>query len=638
MQNLFIVGIIVIVALVALLILGMIISRLYRRASKEISFVRTGFGGQKVIVNGGALVFPVLHEIIPVNMNTLRLEVLRNNEEALITRDRMRVDVRAEFYVRVKPTEEAIADAAQTLGRRTMDPRALKELIEGKFVDALRAVAAEMAMEELHEKRADFVNKVQLAVTEDLLKNGLELESVSLTSLDQTDQSFFNPQNAFDASGLTRLTQEIQARRKQRNDIEQDTEVQIRQKNLEAERFKLEVSRDEEYARFEQQREVEMRRAQQASLTAQEQAVKDREAKQAQILAKQMTDTANIDAERTIAEQKLAMDQHVRERDIARERAVETAEIERKKTVELADQDRAIAIAGKTKEQSVAQAEADRARALAIKAAEQITTAKETEIAEREKAIQLVEARKIAEREAIGVTVGAEAEKAAAIDQAEAVRTIATGQANKVTITAKADADAEVLRADAAKVRYAVDAAGKKALHEAENVLDPAIIAMRIKIAVIENIDKIIRESVKPMEAIEGIKIIQVQGLNGGDNGYAAGAGGNGSNGNGNGGGNLADQVVNSALRYRSQAPLVDSLLKDIGLDGSSIHGLASMLDQAKSGNYSTDSNAADKNHDGPLTTTVKDKSPKDDDKNDSGNNKNTRNDNDKKSQGNNKR
>lgn len=625
-QNIFIISIIIIVALVALLIMGMIIARLYRRASKEISFVRTGFGGQKVIVNGGALVFPVLHEIIPVNMNTLRLEVLRNNEEALITRDRMRVDVRAEFYVRVKPTEEAIADAAQTLGRRTMDPRALKELIEGKFVDALRAVAAEMAMEELHEKRADFVNKVQLAVTEDLLKNGLELESVSLTSLDQTDQSFFNPQNAFDASGLTRLTQEIQARRKQRNDIEQDTEVQIRQKNLEAERFKLEVSRDEEYARFEQQREVEMRRAQQASLTAQEQAVKEREAKQAQILAKQMVDTANIDAERTIAEQKLAMDQHVRERDIARERAVATAEIERKKTVELADQDRAIAIAGKTKEQSVAQAEADRARALAIKAQEQITTARDTEIAEREKAIQLVEARKIAEREAIGVTVAADAEKAAAIDQAEAVRTIATGQANRVTITAKADADAEVLRADAAKVRYAVDAAGKKALHEAENVLDPAIIAMRIKIAVIENIDKIIRESVKPMEAIEGIKIIQVQGLGGGgDNGYAAGAGGNGSGNSNGGGGNLADQVVNSALRYRAQAPLVDSLLKDIGLDGSSIHGLASMLDHAK-GN----------NPDGPVTTTVKDQSPRSGNDNKSDND--NQSDNDQKSQGNKKR
>lgn len=107
---------------VALLAIGLIFARLYRRSSKEVSFVRTGFGGQKVIMNGGALVFPVLHEIIPVNMNTLRLEVRRANEQALITRDRMRVDVQAEFYVRVQPTMESIANAAQTLGKRTMRP------------------------------------------------------------------------------------------------------------------------------------------------------------------------------------------------------------------------------------------------------------------------------------------------------------------------------------------------------------------------------------------------------------------------------------------------------------------------------------------------------------------------------------
>ena len=34
---------------------------------------------------------------------------------------------------------------------KTMSPDELKDLVEGKFVDALRAVAAEMAMEELHE-------------------------------------------------------------------------------------------------------------------------------------------------------------------------------------------------------------------------------------------------------------------------------------------------------------------------------------------------------------------------------------------------------------------------------------------------------------------------------------------------------
>src|SRR5688572_21201659 len=236
------------VILVALFAIGLVFSRLYRRSSKEVSFVRTGFGGQKGIMNGGALVFPVLHEQIPVNMNTLRLEVRRAADQALITKDRMRVDVQAEFYVRVQPVIESIANAAQTLGRRTMEPGALKELVEGKFVDALRAVAAEMGMEELHEQRVSFVQKVQAAVSEDILKNGLELESVSLTGLDQTQREYFNPNNAFDAEGLTKLTQAIEERRKKRNDIEQETEVLIRRKNLEAELQKLTIARDQEYA------------------------------------------------------------------------------------------------------------------------------------------------------------------------------------------------------------------------------------------------------------------------------------------------------------------------------------------------------------------------------------------------------
>jgi uncharacterized membrane protein YqiK len=127
-------------ALVMLLTISLIFARLYKRASKEIGFVRTGFRGEKVVINGGALVLPVLHETMPVNMNTVRLPVERRNAEALITSDRMRIDVKAEFYVRVRPDRESIAVAAQTLGHRTMYPEQLKELIEGKFVDALRSV------------------------------------------------------------------------------------------------------------------------------------------------------------------------------------------------------------------------------------------------------------------------------------------------------------------------------------------------------------------------------------------------------------------------------------------------------------------------------------------------------------------
>lgn len=90
--------------------------QLYRRASAEQAFVRTGLGGQKVVMSGGAIVMPIFHEIIPINMNTLKLEVSRSTIDSLITKDRMRVDVVVAFFVRVKPSVEGIATAAQTLG------------------------------------------------------------------------------------------------------------------------------------------------------------------------------------------------------------------------------------------------------------------------------------------------------------------------------------------------------------------------------------------------------------------------------------------------------------------------------------------------------------------------------------------
>ncbi|HEY1092696.1 MAG TPA: SPFH domain-containing protein, partial [Burkholderiaceae bacterium] len=216
------------IALVGLLTIGIVFARLYKRSTKETAFVRTGLGGQKVIMDGGAIVLPVFHERVLVNMNTLKLEVMRRERESLITKDRMRVDVTAAFFVRVKQTAEAVSTAAQTLGTRTLNPEALKTLVEDKFVDSLRATAATMTIQELQDKRRDFVQAVQNAVAEDLEKNGLELESVSLTSLDQTDKQFFNPNNAFDAEGLTRLTEQTEARRKQRNDVEQETEMQVR--------------------------------------------------------------------------------------------------------------------------------------------------------------------------------------------------------------------------------------------------------------------------------------------------------------------------------------------------------------------------------------------------------------------------
>jgi uncharacterized membrane protein YqiK len=546
----FILGLIVFAIVVGIVV--WILNWLYLRSSKERAFVRTGLGGQKVVMNGGAFVLPIVHEVIPVNMNTLRLEVSRGKDKALITKDRMRVDVVSEFYVRVQASDDAVASAAQTLGTRTMQPETLKELVEGKFVDALRTVAAEMSMEELHEKRGEYVKRVRGVVAADLLQNGLELEAVSLTQLDQTGMEFFNPSNAFDAEGLTRLTEQIEMRKKIRNDIEQDTMIQIRNKNLETEKQALNIDRELENARLAQERELEISRATQRSDLARERANQEQSSERAQISARESVDRARLTSERLIEGER-----------ITKERDIQTAEIERRQAVEIAEQHRAIAIAEQSKAQSEAQALADQARGKAVQEEERVFTVRETEMAERRKAIDLIGAQQQAEREGIRLTMAAQAEKSASADRGDALRA-----------EAEAQADAEKIKSMAYRIRHEVQAEGLRLMNEAANMLTPEARTSAMRMKLIDRMEYIIRESVKPLERIEGIKILQVDGLMGGGGGQSGGDGG-GNNAS------LSDNVVNSALRFRAQAPLVDQLLREIGIDSGDVGKVArSMLEK----------------------------------------------------------
>ncbi|MDC6168060.1 flotillin family protein [Paucibacter sp. XJ19-41] len=549
MDNLIEMGMIAGVALLGLLTIGIVFARLYKRSTKETAFVRTGLGGQKVIMDGGAIVLPVFHERVLVNMNTLKLEVMRRERESLITKDRMRVDVTAAFFVRVQQTAEAVSTAAQTLGTRTLAPEALKSLVEDKFVDALRATAATMTIQELQDKRRDFVQAVQNAVAEDLEKNGLELESVSLTSLDQTDKQFFNPNNAFDAEGLTRLTEQTEARRKQRNDVEQETEMQVRTKNLEAQRQKLTIEQDQEFATLTQQRQVETARAEQMAQIATQQAERSREAEAAKIEAERQVGQKKIEAEREIKSAEIEKNLVVQTREIELERKTEMLRAEQKKQVEIARQEMQIAIANKSTEQSVADALANQARADAVKAEEGVNTARQVAVAERERSIQLIEASKEAEQLAIAVKVSASAEKEAALDRAEAI-----------TIEAKAKQAAAIAEAE-----------GRRAINEALNTLSAAQIDLQVRTLLLQQLPAVIEQAVRPMEKIDSIRIFQVNGMNGGMPGAANEVGSaNGAT--------FPEQVMNSALQYQIAKPIVDAVMKDAGLNNEGITGMAQSL------------------------------------------------------------
>lgn len=630
---------------------------LYRRSSKEVSFVRSGLGGEKVIISGGAFVLPIIHDVTSVGMRTLRIEVSRGGERSLITRNRMRIELVAEFYVRVVPTEEAVSTAARSLGRRTMDPEGLRELVQGRFIDALGIVAAQKSMDEIQEHRGDYIASVKALVEESLSQTGLELEAVSLTGLDQADLEVFNPSNAFDAEGLTQLTEQIEMRKKKRNDIEQDTVIQIRNKNLETEKRALEIDRESEFSRLEQEREISKQRAKERAEMAIARAEQERDAEQAQIRADEEVEKSRIsheqaiEVERSLREHKLtiavedrrrlrnevernteiqikqqnldaeiraleiekeneyarllqqeeiavrraqqkadvikeeanhyreseqaqisaeevvkkaliAQQQSINATRIESEQATQTREIEKLKLLKLEEQDRELAVARKATEVFEANADEELSRAKAVEAEEKVFSARDLEIAERDKAVELINAQKQVEREAIQVTTLARAEKTAAQDREQA----------------------EMYASLASKLRYEVDAAGRQQLNEAENMRSDASRRSALRMQLAGNLESIIREAVKPIQNIDGIKIMEVNGLPGFSDGHAHGhQGGSGPGGTpddtrSGGGGSLADNVVNSALRYRAQMPFVDNLLHEIGMSPGEISNISNIL------------------------------------------------------------
>jgi flotillin len=556
--------------LVALIAIGIVLARLYRRSEKDRAYVRTGFGGQKVVLDGGSLVLPVFHSIAWVNLQTLRLDVRRDNAEAMISKDRMRVDIGVEFYVRVKPDASSIALAAQTLGARTNDAALLRELVEAKFVDALRSVAATMTLADLQEQRAAFVKSVQNTVSSDLELNGLELESASLTKLDQTDTKYFNPNNAFDAEGLTALTKITEAKRQERNLTVRSAEVNIAQQDLDARQKTLEIERQKKEAELNQQRDI----VNKSATTRAESALKEAEAQRAeatakieaeqsiaerQALAKKVQESAVIDAQLAIAQKQTEAD-----------RTAETLRIAKQRDVELADQDRSIVVAAKSQEQSVAQTKAEEARALATSASESVETARKVAIAERDRQTAVIMARQQAEQEATKITVAAEAEKEAAENKAAAIK-----------ISAQAEADAAKIAAEASEKTYAVEAEGQRKINEARNAMSAAVIELEITRERLRILPIALAEAVKPLEKIGEVRIIDMGG--GGIGGALAG-----------GGGGKADSLVDALLAYRAQSPVIDSLLKEAGFTAGG-NPVQSLISAAKANGAVTPADEAPK-------------------------------------------
>ena len=697
----------IVITLTILIAVGVyLLHWLYRHSSKDQSFVRTGSGGERVVMGGGALVIPIIHDITVVNMNAVPIEIRRQGEQSLITKNKIRIDLVTEFSVRVIESNEGVRTAARTLGARTQDPTALKEVIQGKLIDAMSTVAASMTLDEIHEGRQHFISQVSDIAHEAVLQNGLELESASLTSLNQASLSYFDERNQFDAEGMTLIVKETEARRKLRNQIENETRVQISTKDFETEQRIIEIDRELEFSRIDQARDIEMKKAKQASEIETERSASqiaitearvrteeeserfqinktraveeariasDNEVKSLAIQRGTETDIAEVNARSQIEKERLQSRQQIESERVAREQEVreaqiqskltvatfeteadgkienarlltqnevETARVNTEKSIELAnvESERMVRITAQEARSEFERAEVTRsliveterlrmeeevrardierqhkikmaetasyrevedARVVADREIEELRTAArryierfdieqqmETQLADKARLIAVVnkaiDEAVVRTREAEALQTLAQSEeqiesrraeekatRAKSVDiidaetraEREHIRTVKMAEANKEASERRAEA--EMAEARAAEFRYGVDAEGNRKLNEAENSRNDESRRSALLEGVVNRLPEIIREQVKPMENIDSIKILQVDGLPG-LNSPTEGSGTGEPNSRPDG--SVSDQVVSSAMKYRTQVAFVDGLMEEIGL------------------------------------------------------------------------
>ena len=506
----------IVIVVVALAVLVAFLQRFYRKATRETALIRTGFGGQKVAMDGGCMVLPFLHRVEEINMRAMPLEISRAGDASLMTEDRLRLDVEMEFNLRVLPTPQGVAIAAQAIGSRSLRTDGLHELLDGRLVGAMQAVVATKTMDQLHENRGEFVREVEALLAENLEQNGLRLESASLTRFDQASLASLDENNAFNAVGMRKLAEIISANRKQRATIEADGDVSVRQTQLDSLKRKLEIEREQQESEIAQRQRVEETRA--ASDAAQEAARQH---------ARQEAERARIDAERQTRLAEIQRDLTLRQEESEALLAAETTKI-----------DSQIALSLKRAEEFEAEAETELRRIGIVSAQEKVQREKEKLAAERDAATALLRAKR----------------------DSDISDEVTRSEVKTLLDKVQAEAKATSVKAEARRHELKAEAEGKAALAEAENTVSEQVLRTRLEQHRIDRMPAIIEQMVKPAEKIDSIRISQVSGL----------GAGSGENLGGDGGGAAAspfNQMVEGVLNMAVQLPAMQKLGKQLGVN-----------------------------------------------------------------------
>lgn len=478
-----------VVALVFITIL-MVITKLYRKASADEALVRTGMRKMQIVIDGGILFISFLHKIQQISLQTMLIKIKRSGKDALITKDFLRADLDAEFYIKIDANEEAITNASRSLGDKSVNAEEIKSLVGDKLVSALRTVAAKSTLIKLNEDREDFAKAVKDAVKDDLKHNGLTLETVTISSLDQTDVKEMRKDNIFDSQGIQNTAEITQKAIVRTNELVREAEKSIALKDVDTKKKVLETELDQAKYQAGQKRDIAKATAEadkeaqtftieQTQLVAQRQVEKERaveaaqiEAKKKLILTNQEKEVTEVERQKTVQTAQKAQEAAV----IAADQTKKVAEVNREKAMEVANREKEIAVKMKEKERADAEAAQLAAEVLKETEAQKVKTVEVVQQAEREKEQQVIKAKAAAETAYVEKQRAADAEAYQLKTVAAGKKEAAEADAFAITRKAQANKDASLMQAEGEKanklvpvqVNEAQVAVDRKALEQRE--------------------------------------------------------------------------------------------------------------------------------------------------------------------------
>ena len=180
-----------VIAVVAALAFILIISsaaRTFRKVGPNQALVVFGWGGNRVVTGGGALVLPYFQSARELSLELMSFDVAPQQD--LYTHQGVAVNVEAVAQIKVRSDATSIRTAAEQFLTKTNDDR--EEMIRLVMSGHLRGIVGQLTVEQIVKEPEMVGEKMRMTCADDLSKMGLEVVSFTIREVRDKNQYIEN--------------------------------------------------------------------------------------------------------------------------------------------------------------------------------------------------------------------------------------------------------------------------------------------------------------------------------------------------------------------------------------------------------------------------------------------------------------